>query len=54
MDLPNKNMNLKLDLDLEVQNKTESQDTWIVYKLKLAKKFKYIIFILLYFKRWMF
>ena len=44
MDLPNENINLNVDVDLEVQKKTESQDTLIVYKLKLAKTTEHIIF----------
>ena len=38
------NLGLDIDLDRESQKKTETQDCLTVYKLKVAKRFEYIIF----------
>ena len=38
------NLGLNLDLDIEDQKETEDHDCQRVYKLKVAKRFEYIIF----------
>ena len=38
------NLGLNFDLDIEAQNEAEAHDRQKVYKLKMAKKFEYIIF----------
>ena len=38
------NLGLSLDLDIKAQKETEAHDQQKLYKLKIAKRFEYIIF----------